>query len=78
MPQNSMAQVALPPVVPVNQLPMVTQSYVPQPAPNSNFKTMADKINELTSQRVHRMDAVDKKGQQVDDRANVWCTNCKG
>jgi hypothetical protein len=47
MPQNSMAQVALPPVVPVNQLPVVTQPYVLQPTP------------EL---RVHRMDAADKKG----------------
>ena len=28
--------------------------------------------------RVHRMDVGDKKKQPVDDRANVWCTNCKG
>ena len=27
--------------------------------------------------RVHHMDAVDKKGPLVEDRANVWCTNYK-
>ena len=27
--------------------------------------------------RVHRMDARDKKKSSGDDRANVWCTNCK-
>jgi hypothetical protein len=87
MPQNSIAQVAIPPVVLVNQLPVVTQPYVPQPyvpqpVPDSNLKAMADKMNELTSQKgelkVHCMDAANKKGPPVDDRANVWCTNCKG
>ena len=82
MPQNSIAQVAMPPVAPVNQLPVVIQPYVPQLVLDSNLKAMADKINELTSQmdelRVHHMDATDKKKPPRDDRANVWYTNCKG
>jgi hypothetical protein len=82
MPQNSIAQVAIPPVMPVNQLPVVTQPYVPQLVLDFNLKAMTDKITELTSQmgelRVHRMDAASKKGPPIDNRANVWYTNCKG
>jgi hypothetical protein len=82
MPQNSIAQVAIPPIVPVNQSLVVTQPYLIQPIPDPNLKAMADKINELTFQmdklRVHCMDAADKKGPPIEDRANVWYTNCKG
>ena len=46
------------------------------------MQVMANKINDLTSQleelRVHQMGAGVKKDQPVDDRANVWCTNCRG
>ena len=72
---------AIPPIVHVNQSPIVTQLYMPQPVLDPNLKAMANKSNELTFQmgelRVYRMDA-DKNGPPVDDRANVWYTNCKG
>ena len=82
MPQNTIALVAMPPVVPINQLPVITQPYVPQPVLDFHLKAMANKINELTSQmgelRVYRMDATNKKKQPRDDRADVWYTNYKG
>ena len=47
MPQNSIAQAAIPPIVPVNQLPMVTQPYLTQLILGPNLKAMVDKINEF-------------------------------
>ena len=49
MPQNTIALVKMPPVVPVNKLLVITQPYVPQSVLDSNLKAMANKINELTS-----------------------------
>ena len=55
---------------------------IPQESLTPEMQVMANKINDLTSQlgelRVHQMGAGVKKDQPVDDRANVWCTNCRG
>ena len=76
MPQPTLATIT----APVNVLP--SAQVIPQETLTSKMKLMANKINELTSQlgelRVNQMGAGVKKYQPVDDRANVWCTNCRG
>jgi hypothetical protein len=78
---NTLAKVAIPPIVLVDQLPMVSLPNLAQSIPDPNLKTVADKTNELASQmgelRVYQMDTADNKGPSMKDRANVWCTNCK-
>ena len=76
MPQPTLAST----VVPLNVLP--SPLVIPQETLTPEMKLMANKINELTSQlgklRVNQMGARVKKNQLVDDRANGWCTNCRG
>ena len=76
MPHPVLAIVTVPaPIVPAPQI-------IPQESLTPEMQVMANKINDLTSQlgelRVHQMGAGVKKDQPVDDRANVWCTNCRG
>ena len=64
----------------VNVLP--PPQVIPRETLSPEMKLMANKINELMSQlgelRVNQMGVGVKNDQQVDDRANVWCTNCCG
>ena len=76
MPHPTLATATVPAtVVPSPQI-------IPQESLTLEKQVMANKINDLTSQlgelRIHQMGAGVKKDQPVDDRANVWCTNCRG
>ena len=61
---------------------IVPSQIIPQESLTLEMQVMANKINDLTSQlgelRVHQMGAGVKNDQPVDDRANMWCTNCRG
>ena len=76
MPQPALAST----IVPFNVLP--SPSVIPQETLTPEMKLMSNKINELTSQlgelRVNQMGVGVKNDQPMDDRANVWCTNCRG
>ena len=76
MPQLALATTT----TPVNVLP--SSQVIPQETLTLEMKLMFYKINELTSQsgelRINQMGAGIKKDQPMDDRANVWSTNCHG
>ena len=76
MPHPALATATLPATV------VPTPQIIPQESLTLEMQVMANKINDLTSQlgelRIHQMGAWVKKDQLVDDRANVWCTNCRG
>ena len=80
-PPTYMPQLALDSTtVPLNVLPSLL--VIPQETLTLGMKLMANKINKLTSQleklRVNQMGIGVKNDQPMDNRANVWCTNCCG